>query len=130
MKCLRGRPCDYGHFEWLSLTPDAVANFSAICWYTGKAIYDYHKGSVPVGLIEGENGGTVIERFITNHSIAKCGAQTGPSNCTGGQDWGPDQGFYDKIVGGLTPFKVGAIIWDQAEADMTANSALGTLSLP
>ena len=63
----------------------------------------------------------MIERFITNESIATCGAQHSATTCKGGQDWGPDQVFYDMIVGGLTPFKVGAILWDQAEADMTAN---------
>ena len=115
LKCLRGRPCDFGFFHWYPVTPDTLGNFSAICWYTGKAIYEYHKGKVPIGLIQGENGGTVIERFITNESIATCGAQHNSTTCKGG----PDQVFYDMIVGGLTPFKVGAILWDQAEADMT-----------
>lgn len=120
LKCLRGRPCDYGIFDWFPVTPDTLANFSAICWYTAKSIYEYHGGKVPLGLIEGENGGTVIERFVANESIATCGAQHNSTTCTGGQDWGPDEVFYDMIVGALSPFKVGAIIWDQAEADMTA----------
>mmetsp|Transcript_72451 Transcript_72451/g.212309 ORF Transcript_72451/g.212309 Transcript_72451/m.212309 type:complete len:498 (+) Transcript_72451:90-1583(+) len=117
LKCVQGRG-NLGvdrSLHWFAVTPESLPYYSALCWYVGKHLYEHHQGQVPIGLIEGENGGTPIEKFITSQSIAKCGASHSADVC-GGE---PDQFFYDKIVGALTPYRVGAILWDQAEADVT-----------
>eukprot|EP00928_Gymnodinium_smaydae_P063737 TRINITY_DN47231_c0_g1_i1.p1 TRINITY_DN47231_c0_g1~~TRINITY_DN47231_c0_g1_i1.p1 ORF type:complete len:503 (+),score=44.60 TRINITY_DN47231_c0_g1_i1:66-1574(+) len=120
LKGVQGRPTirpvkDRGDiFHWFPVTPESLSFFSAVCWYTGKALYEHHAGQVPIGLIQGENGGTPIEKFIPNASIEFCGAREPPRTCQGQ----PDQFFYNTIVGRLRSYSMGAIIWDQAEADM------------
>eukprot|EP00927_Polykrikos_kofoidii_P062561 TRINITY_DN57373_c0_g1_i1.p1 TRINITY_DN57373_c0_g1~~TRINITY_DN57373_c0_g1_i1.p1 ORF type:complete len:510 (-),score=74.90 TRINITY_DN57373_c0_g1_i1:60-1553(-) len=101
--------------HWFEVTSETLPSYSALCWYTGRALYEYHNRQVPIGLIEGENGGTPIEKFITKQSVSTCHATHDAKTC-GGQ---PDEHFYDSIVGTLTPYTVGAILWDQAEADVT-----------
>jgi len=102
--------------HWFAVTPETLTYYSAMCWYTGKALYEHHRGKVPIGLIQGENGGTPIEKFITTESVARCKAEHNATTCAAG---GPDQHFYDVIVGALTPYTVGAIFWAQASADVS-----------
>ena len=46
--------------EWNNVVPGengTVAGFSAVCWYTGKAIFEQLSGTSPVGLIRAAVGG-------------------------------------------------------------------------
>ena len=62
-------------------TGTGFAPFSAVCWYFGK---DLHRsaslggppGSVPIGLVASNVGGTSVERWSGPDAVAKCN-QTG-----------------------------------------------------
>jgi hypothetical protein len=56
--------------HWYDVTPTELPYFSAVCWYTGKALYERTGSTVPIGLIMGANGGTAIEMFMPKASVA------------------------------------------------------------
>jgi hypothetical protein len=56
--------------RWFDVTPTELPYFSAVCYYTGKSMYERLGGTVPMGLIMGANGGTAIEMFMPKHSVA------------------------------------------------------------
>jgi hypothetical protein len=102
--------------HWYEVTPTSLPTFSAVCWYAGKALFDWHGGRVPFGLVMGANGGTAIEMFMPAASVAACGT---PESCHQNvSDYGQ---FYNEIIGRLDAYRVGAIVWDQAEADLSCN---------
>ena len=102
--------------HWFAATPDTLPYFSAVCWYTGKYVYEYLNGSVPVGLILGANGGTAIEVFMPLAAVAKCMV---PEDCH--QNVSMFGGLFDKIVTPLGRYRVAAMVWDQAEADVSCS---------
>ena len=40
------------------------AAFSAVCWYTGKSLFEQLGGSTPVGLLQTSVGGSPIEYWL------------------------------------------------------------------
>ena len=47
--------------------------FSAVCWFFGKNVHDKLNGTVPVGLVSDNWGGTPVEDWTTPESTAVCG---------------------------------------------------------
>ena len=54
---------------WHPASPESVKPFSAICWYTGKALSDGLEGQVPVGLMQTSVGGSPIEYWLPPSGI-------------------------------------------------------------
>ena len=50
--------------------------FSAVCKFTGAAVFDALGGTVPVGLVESAWGGTRIESWSSPDALAACPATT------------------------------------------------------
>ena len=139
LKAMCGRPTqragvrrgDKNSTGWFATTPSSLPSFSAVCWYTGKALFEWHGGHVPYGLILGANGGTAIEMFLPKPTATagRPGRQSKPqqSYCPAypvtdcHQNVSQYGMFYETIIGKLGPFTVGALIWDQAEADLSCN---------
>merc|ERR1711998_594424 len=68
-------PSCQNNLMWNQVTPGTLPHFSAVCWYTGKALFERLGGKVPIGLIKGSVGGSPIEFWLppnhVNNSI--CG---------------------------------------------------------
>ena len=54
--------------------------FSAVCWFFGRNLFDALGTTVPIGLVSSNWGGTVIEAWSTNETIAKCPPSEGPGS--------------------------------------------------
>lgn len=87
-----------------------------MCWYTGKSHFERLGGAVPVGLLAAAVGGSPIEYWLSNASIAKC--EVDEPQCD--PKW-PDATFYEDQIVSLQPYTVGAMVWDQAERDLKCN---------
>ena len=138
LKALLGRPTQNARVApadrtaWQRTTRDALRYFSAVCWYAGKGLYERLGGAVPVGLVMGANGGTAIEVFMPRPASDACFAAhgynaSGPAAQRDCHQNASEYGkIYGKVVGALGRWRVGAILWDQAEADVSCghNGAL------
>lgn len=102
--------------RWQSVTPHNLGSFSAVCWYTGKALSDRFGGRVPVGLMLAAVGGSPIEYWLPPSSkpnINKCEVDRPQCDRMYNDSW-----FYTDIVSQYAPFTIGALVWDQAERDV------------
>jgi len=104
------------HLVWNKVTPDTLPLFSALCWYTGKALFESLGGKVPIGLMKGSVGGSPIEFWLppghVNNSM--CGVDNPPCD----QKKYSDSAFYNIYIKPLVPYTLGAVIWDQGERDV------------
>ena len=52
---------------------DYSTYFSAVCFFTGSAVYDSLKGQVPIGLVQSSYGGTSAEAWTSADALDACG---------------------------------------------------------
>jgi sialate O-acetylesterase len=98
--------------SWAEASPASVGQpqaFSAVCWYTGRSLYERLGGQVPIGLLKASVGGSPIEYWLSHASIATC--ETDRPQCDAQL---PDATFYEDQIVALQPYSIGAIVWDQA----------------
>ena len=107
---------------WFTVDPVSIRNFSAVCWYTGRDLFDSLFASVgqpvPVGLILSAIGAHPIESWLGPKELASCGVpQDVPCESTM-----PQSKIWGNAIVPVAPFKLGFFIWDQAEADVSCRS--------
>ena len=108
--------------QWNRVSPGpngTLHGFSAVCWYTGKALFERLGGAAPVGLAVGSVGGSAIELWLppgdVNATGAACGVDDPPCDTTGNLT---DSLFYNAHIAPLAPYTLGAVVWDQGERDV------------
>ncbi|KAK6169981.1 hypothetical protein SNE40_018484 [Patella caerulea] len=89
--------------------------FSAVCWLYGKHLYE--KLGYPIGLIASTWGGTMVESWSDDESLAQCGLKPPPRNRT-------YVGFpkypallWNSMVHPLVNYTIYGVIWYQGEAN-------------
>ena len=118
------------------------AGFSAVCWYTGKSLFEQLGGGTPVGLLQTSVGGSPIEYWLppptaaTSVTPASASPQPAltpqpPANVNACERDIPqcdnqynDSFFFTDIVEQFVPYTIGALVWDQAERDVKCPVAL------
>ena len=83
-----GRCTDRCGNPWTVL--GAEPTFSAVCKFTGAALFAAFDGKVPIGLVESAWGGTRIESWSSQDALAQCPADT-TAGC--GPGLGPNPGY-------------------------------------
>ena len=81
--------------------------FSAVCWFFGKNVHDKLNGTVPIGLISDNWGGTKVELWTTPESTKPCGHLS--------------QGIlYNAMIVpySVGPMAVSGFTWYQGESDL------------
>jgi sialate O-acetylesterase len=115
-----GKPvpgCTLDRPQWNKVSPGpngTLHGFSAVCWYTGKSLFEQLGGRTPVGLIAGSVGGSPIEFWLPEGSVnnSVCGRDDPPCD-TGGAKNLTDSGFYKKLILPFAPYTLGSVVWDQ-----------------
>ena len=107
--------------SWSAVNRGTIAAFSAVCWFGGRDTFDALGGTVPVGLIESDVGGTGVEFWSPAAAIAEC-SQVTPS--TKGPNPQSDSTLYN---GWIAPFTVGpmavkSLVWYQGESNTCPQS--------
>ena len=108
-----GDPADDVQGAWHVVTPESIAEFSAVGYYFGRTLHQ--EGQMPVGLISSNWGGTPVMAWMPPEAIEEAGhdieEQTG--------DVGPrtSSALYNGMIDPLTPFAVRGFIWYQGEDD-------------
>eukprot|EP00756_Hemistasia_phaeocysticola_P057874 Hpha_TRINITY_DN34483_c0_g1::TRINITY_DN34483_c0_g1_i1::g.96121::m.96121/K05970/SIAE; sialate O-acetylesterase len=102
-------------FGWNVSSPEVVGGagwqeFSAVCWFTFRDVFDQLGGKVPFGLISNNWGGTPIEHWSSPSAIAKCSATKKDSTLYNAM-------IHPYLVG---PMAIRTAIWYQGEANVGA----------
>ena len=96
---------DTGPAVWRASSPQSIAGFSAVCYFTGRALYQALGGQVPVGLIESDVGGTRIETWTSLNASQRCGPVES-------QSWPENPGLlFNGMIAPLTPLRLRAALW-------------------
>jgi sialate O-acetylesterase len=61
-----------GKGQWPTAKAIGWGYFSAVCWIFGREVFDALGGSVPIGLVSNNYGGTAIERWSTKETLQEC----------------------------------------------------------
>lgn len=92
---------------WNAVSPGpngTLHGFSALCWYTGKEMFERLGGDVPVGLIAGSVGGSPIELWLPPGDVnisSACGVDDPPCD---NQHNLSDSLFYNEFIQPFEPF--------------------------
>ena len=99
---------------------DYPGAFSAVCWYTGKSLFEKLGSDTPVGLLQTSVGGSPIEYWLPPYQ-----PDPPPANVNACERDVPqcdnkfnDSFFFTDIVEQFVPYTIGALVWDQAERDV------------
>ncbi|XP_055357379.1 sialate O-acetylesterase-like isoform X2 [Paramacrobiotus metropolitanus] len=104
--------------NWTVASPDSLKDFSALCWATGRRVYEDlrtrfdEKGSI--GLIGAyEQADFPVRSWTPPDSIEQCpGTMPHPAN---------DSGLWNAMIAPLKELRLTSVIWYQGEADATIN---------
>ena len=96
--------------------------FSAVAWFFGKRLYDAHNGTVPIGLISANWGGTALESWATADAFRSCGGYKGCRGCRCATPAGGGHGngaLYNSIIApyAFGPMALSGFVWYQGEAN-------------
>ena len=105
---------------WSTVSSSSVATFSAVCWFGGRDTLDYLDSKIPIGLIETNVGGTGVEFWSPEDSIAECSQVTPSTKGPSGNDASLYNGWiYPFTVG---PMALSSLIWYQGESNTCPQS--------
>ena len=123
---------------WLPPSPASLAcgagclwnQFSAVCWYAGRDVYDRLNGSVPIGLLHGSYGGTVVEAWTSPTLNSRCGPI--PANPPGSNPVGQNNASacYNAMIYPMLPMTFSAVLWYQGSRALTVLHAQLPPSFP
>jgi len=88
-----------------SFSRDSFSYPSAVCYYTAISVYNYFKGTIPVGFIGSYWGGQKIQPFSSSKTITEC---TGAVTKQDGE-------LFDGMIAPLLGLKFKSILWYQGK---------------
>jgi hypothetical protein len=103
---------------WATASPSTLASHSAVCWYSGKALFEGLGGQVPVGLMQASVGGSPIEYWLPAATKMPVNTNACEADVPQCDNQFNDSSFFEDIVTQLIPHTFGALVWDQAERDV------------
>jgi len=109
--------------KWVAASADTAADFSAACWYFGRALQVAL--DVPIGLVAAAASGTDIEGWTSERGLLEVPemaaeievrrrTQTGVTVAGG---WRPGL-FFNAMIAPLAPYTFGGVAWYQGEANI------------
>ena len=107
---------------WYAVDPISIRNYSAVCWLTGRDLFTSLGETVPVGLILSAIGAHPIESWLGPEQLARCGVAP-DAPCEAQM---PMSKIWGSAIVPVAPFKLGFMIYDQAEADVDCKSLKNT----
>lgn len=112
-----GRDTDVNASDWYTVTPITITTWSAVCWYTGRDLFDHintvEDSLVPVGMMLSAIGAHPIESWLTQANTDKCGVKA----CTFDGASQPTGKIWSNVLPYL-PYTPGVMLWDQGERDI------------
>eukprot|EP00750_Incisomonas_marina_P031081 INCI7703.4.p1 GENE.INCI7703.4~~INCI7703.4.p1 ORF type:complete len:615 (+),score=67.28 INCI7703.4:127-1971(+) len=92
-------------------TGTGFSPFSAVCWYFGKNVFQQLGGTVPVGLVSSNVGGTGVQLWSSQDATAKCN-QTGVLK---------QSTLFNSFIEPMLPLQLSGWIWYQGESNVASS---------
>ena len=104
--------------KWVVCSPESMPNFSAVLYFFGREIHN--KLKIPVGLINSSWGGTAIEAWMPEYSIAGDFLLRENAKILKPVPWGPHEPgrIYNAMIHPLLPYKIKGVLWYQGESNV------------
>jgi hypothetical protein len=117
------------HNAWNDVGPNTLGDFEAVCWYAGVSLFEeagMAASNMPLGLLAAAVGGSPIEFWLppsdpADPNVSPCGVDRPQCDTSGGKN---DTQFWREYMAPMTPYTVGALVWDQAERDVKCPASL------
>ncbi|MFP4094030.1 MAG: sialate O-acetylesterase [Cyclobacteriaceae bacterium] len=112
--------------NWQPVTPQSVADFSAVAYFFGREIQQ--EVGVPVGLLQSTWGGTPAEAWTSREALAdmkdfeeklaQMPEEVSPEDTSaGGKNPRQPTVLYNAMIHPLIPYKIRGVIWYQGESN-------------
>jgi len=118
---------------WIRAQPSSVGSkadvmgsghFSAVCYLFGRGIFQALGGKIPIGLISASWGGTSLECWLDNKTLAaESGGGTCPGPIGGGCCGGSPTQQYNGMIAPLQNVTIKGAIWYQGESNVGQGNA-------
>jgi hypothetical protein len=103
---------------WFAPSNSSLPSFSAVCWYSGRALHDDHLAAsgTPLGLIVAAVGGSPIEYWMppmpgsSPPGYFQNPCELDDPQCDNGKN---DTTFYTEYIHKLVPYTLGGVIWGE-----------------
>ncbi|KAK3092040.1 hypothetical protein FSP39_024667 [Pinctada imbricata] len=102
---------------WSLPSAKSLKLFSALCWLYGKQLSQHLQ--YPIGLVESNWGGTVIEAWSSSDALARCPVKTGKRDL----DKNSHSVLYDGMIYPLLRNTIKGVIWYQGESDAAGHDS-------
>jgi len=113
------RPIGLPWIDASTLSPAVLENTSSVCWLWGREVAARLGGSVPVGLVEGAVGGSVIQAWSAPAALAACSAPPAAPNDFASWAPGGPSALHNVILSPLQvgPLALGGLAWYNGESN-------------
>lgn len=100
---------------WVNTTPISARNFSAVAYFYAKALHE--KLKVPIGIIESNWGGTLVEAWMSNENLRNfSGAVKVPAEEDAvNENKNVPAGLYNGMIKPILGYGIKGVIWYQGE---------------
>ncbi|XP_055356563.1 sialate O-acetylesterase-like, partial [Paramacrobiotus metropolitanus] len=105
--------------NWTVASPAALQDFSALCWTTGRRLYEDLRarfGETPIGLIGAyQDASSPVRTWTPPGSIGQCGGSV-PQPAS-------DSKLWNAMIAPLKQLRLTSVIWYQGESDAAVDTA-------
>lgn len=109
------KPLDNCEATWISASKATTANFSAVAYFYAKMLKE--KLNVPIGIIEADNGATLVQAWMSKESLEGFGeAVMAPAFAdTANVNKNVPAGLYNGMINPVVGYNIKGAIWYQGE---------------
>ncbi|WP_017260012.1 sialate O-acetylesterase [Pedobacter arcticus] len=108
------KPLDDCKGAWLNASPQNASDFSAIAYFYAKILQE--KLNVPIGIIEADWGGTVVQAWMSESALASFPETKVPVQANeGNKDKNTATGLYNGMINPIKGYNIKGAIWYQGE---------------
>ena len=108
------KPLTQCYGKWLKASPKNAVNFSAVAYFYAKILHE--KLSVPVGILEADWGGTLVQAWMSKEALAEFpGANVPAEQDLANENKNAHAGLYNGMINPIKGYGIKGAIWYQGE---------------
>ncbi|MEQ7799304.1 sialate O-acetylesterase [Pedobacter sp. ASV1-7] len=111
------KPLENCEGAWVNTTPISARDFSAVAYFYAKILNE--KLNVPIGIIQADWGGTVVEAWMSNESLSKFSDEikVPAEEDAVNKNKNTPSGLYNAMIKPIQGYGIKGVIWYQGESN-------------